>query len=169
MDETAALDELATRMWDERHLLTVLLYRLTVARLLLAADERRFTADAVHEVDRTVAQLREEEERRDTALRDLAEAWEVDPATLSLPEVARRAPTPYDHTFDEHLSAFRSMTDEIEQLARTNRTLAQAAMLDLSATLDQLTGADPAPATTYDATGQLDPAGPVGGRLREAL
>jgi hypothetical protein len=50
MTDQALVDRLAQRLWDEGHVVTVLLYELTLTRLLLAADERRFVADARREV-----------------------------------------------------------------------------------------------------------------------
>lgn len=168
MTDHALLDRLAQRLWDERHVVTVLLYKLTVTRLLLAADERRFVADALREVEEAVEMLRLGEQARDTALRDLAGAWRMDPNDLSLGELARRAPEPYRHTFGEHLTAFRTLAAEIEGAARENRALARSDLSAVTEQLDQLTGAAQT-SQTYDAYGQLDPATPVGGRLREVL
>jgi hypothetical protein len=168
MNDRALLDRLAQRLWDERHVVTVLLYKLTVTRLLLAADERRFVTEALREVDEAVDLLRLGEQARDTALRDLAGAWRMDPADLSLDELARIAPEPYGHTFREHLAAFRTLASEIEGAARENRTLARSDLSVVTEQLDALTGTATTP-TTYDAHGQLDPTTPVGGRLREVL
>lgn len=165
----AALDALATRLWDERRLLLLLLYRLTVARLLLSADERRFLADALHEVDQTLEQLRTEELRRDQAVRDLAAEWQVAPDTLSLPEIARRSPPPYDHTFSDHLDAFEQLANEIEVLSTENRVLANATMQDVSETISHITGPPEQAPATYDASGRLGASAAVGSRLREAL
>lgn len=168
MTETLLLERLAQRLWDERHTVTVLLYKLTVTRLLLANDERRFLPDAVREVDEAVAELRAGELARDDTLRDLAAAWQVDPAELTLERLSRDAPAPYDHLFSEHLSAFRTLTAEIEGAARENRTLARSDLGSLQVQLDLLTGADTSP-TTYDASGRVDATGAVGARLREVL
>lgn len=168
MSETRLLERLAQKLWDERHIVTVLLYRLTVTRLLLAADERRFLPDAVREVDDAVAMLRAGEDARDDVLRDLAAAWQVDPAELTLDRLSRQAPPPYDHTFGEHLTAFRTLTAEIEGATRENRTLARTDLGSVQEQLDLLTGT-PAGPTTYDARGRVDAGGPVGGRLREVL
>lgn len=169
MTDTDLLDELAQRLWDERHVVTVLLYRLTVTRLLFAADERRFVAESVHEVEDAIAELRRCELDRDETLRELAGRWTVDPDGLTLVTLARTAPPPYDHTFTEHVAAFRTLAAEIEGAARENRVLARSELSSVTAQLDLLTGASPAAATTYDANGQLDAASSAGGRLREVL
>lgn len=169
-DDVVTLEELSHRLWDERRIVTYLLFKLTVTRLLLAADERRFLPDALREVDRTVELLREGEEQRETALRELAARWRVSPASLPLDELARLAPPPYDHTFADHHAAFRELAEEIEEVARTNRMLARSGLDDVTGTLELLTGTDRgATATTYDAQGQLGAAPAVGGHLREVL
>lgn len=169
MNERAALDALTDRLWDERRIVTFLLYRLTVTKLLLAADDRRFVPDALEEVDRTVELLREGEARREAALRKLAGAWGVSPEQLTLDVLARRAPAPYDTIFREHLEAFGALAAEIEDVARDNRELARSELEHLGVTLDVLTGIDRSTATTYNATGQVDPDTPVGGNLRKVL
>lgn len=170
MTETPLLERLARHLWDERHVVTVLLYKLTVTRLLLAADERRFVPDAVREVDQTLELLRTGESDRDEVLRDLAAVWQMDPRELSLDRLARLAPPPYDQTFSEHLSAFRTLTAEIEGAARENRALARSDLAAVSDQLDVLTGSTSSPsATTYDASGAVGGTGAVGSRLREVL
>jgi hypothetical protein len=168
-DDRAALEEVAARLWDERRIVTFLLYRLTVSRLLLAADERRFAPEALREVDRAVEMLRDGELRRDEAVRGLAGLWQVPPDEVSLPGLAAQAPPPFDHIFTEHLAAFRGLAAEIESVSRENRALARAELDHLTDSIEQLTGAEPATPTTYDAQGQFDPRAAVGGRLREAL
>lgn len=169
MNELRALEELSRRVWDERRVVTYLLYKLTVAKLLLASDDRRFVSDALDEVDRAVSVLRNGEAARDEALRDLAEVWQVHPYDLSLPEVVRRSPPPFDHTFGEHLRAFRSLAEEIDDVARQNHALAVSGYEHIAASIEIMTGPSTTAPATYDASGRLDPAGGVGRRLREAL
>lgn len=165
----AHLAELGHRLWDEREVVTQLLYRLTVTKLLLAADERRFVAAAFDEVEQALTGLREGELARDRAVRDLAGRWQVDPRQLTLAELARLSPPPFDHTFGEHRDAFQRLAAEIEDLAHQNRALAASELDEVRATLDLLTGEDHTTTATYDAHGQLDTAGRVGNVLREVL
>lgn len=168
-DDRHALEELARRLSDERQVVTFLLYKLTVTNLMLAADERRFVSQALEEVEEAVELLREGELRRDEALRQLAALWTTDPAVLTLAELARRSPPPYDHVFSDHLAAFRELAAEVERTAGANRVLARSDLTMVASQLDQLTGAATRSATTYDAHGQLDANSGVGGRLREVL
>ncbi|MFA9446401.1 flagellar export chaperone FlgN [Egicoccus sp. AB-alg6-2] len=164
-----ALEELSRRLWEERQVVNHLLFKLTVTRLLLAADERRFVAQSLEEVELAVEALRQGEYRRDEALRALAALWVYDPEALTLGELARRSPPPFDHTFAEHAVAFRTLAAEVEQVARENRVLAQSDLHIVAGQLDQLSGPQVPVASTYDASGQLDAAAGVGARLREVL
>jgi hypothetical protein len=168
-DDRRALEQLSRRLWDERHIVTHLLYKLTVTRLLLAADERRFVPDALQEVESAVEGLRAAEIERDEALRQLAALWTTEPTGLTLGELARRSPPPFDHTFAEHLGAFRELAGEIDRTARENRSLARSDLQVVADQLDQLAGPATPTVATYGATGQLEPAVGVGGRLREVL
>lgn len=165
----AALEELSRRLWDERRVVTYLLFKLTVTKLLLAADERRFVPDALKEVDHTVELLRDGELKRDEAVRELAGLWRVLPEALTLRELTRRSPPPFDHVFDDHRMAFEGLSAEIEQVARQNRALARSDLSEVQGTLDQLTGAPEPTVSTYDAQGQIGYGRRVGDRLREAL
>ncbi|MEX2504211.1 MAG: flagellar export chaperone FlgN [Egicoccus sp.] len=167
--ERRALEELSRRLWEERQVVTHLLFKLTVTRLLLAADERRFVPNALEEVETAVEALRQGEYRRDEALRTLAALWTYDPVELTLGELARRSPSPFDHTFAEHAVAFRNLAAEIEQVARENRVLANGDLQVVAGQLDQLSGPQVPVASTYDASGHLDANGGVGARLREVL
>jgi hypothetical protein len=164
-----ALEELSRRLWEERQVVNHLLFKLTVTRLLLAADERRFVPQALEEVELAVEALRQGEYRRDEALRGLASLWSYDPAMLTLGELARRSPPPFDHTFAEHAVAFRDLAVEIDQVARENRVLANSDLQIVAGQLDQLSGPQVPFTSTYDASGQLDGAGAVGARLREVF
>ena len=167
--DTAALEELGRRLWDERRVVTHLLYKLTVTNLLLAADERRFVPDSLREVETTVELLREGEVRREDAVRDLAGRWQIEPDQLTLDELARWAPAPYDHTFADHRDAFRRLAEEVDATAQQNRELAVAEIDEVRTRIDQITGVDRSTSTTYDASGQVEAAPAIGGRLREAL
>lgn len=169
MDDQPVLDELSRRLWDERRIVTYLLFKLTVTKLLLAADDRRFVPDALSEVERTVELLRDGEERRESALRDVAGRWQVAAGTLSLDMLAAEAPAPYDDIFREHRDAFRELAEEIEAVARANRELAASEFEHLNTTIEELTGVPRSEPATYDASGRLDPTSRVGGHLRKVL
>jgi hypothetical protein len=167
--QRAALQELTSRLWDERQVVLYLLYRLTVTKRLLAADEQRFVHEALREVQEAVDLLRDGELDRGAALEELAALWQVPTDELTLPELARRSPAPFDQIFADHLAAFLALAAEIEAVSRENRLLATQGLGHLTGTLELITGREPVASATYDARGQLDTTGAVGGHLRKAL
>lgn len=146
------LHALADTLWAERHLVEFLLFKLVTAKLLLAADERRFVTLALDEVGRLVESLHEAEGRRESAVAAVAAEWGVPSEELTLSELARHAPEPMRTVFNDHATAFFTLAAEIEETASTNRRLATATLGHVSASLDALTGSQVT--TTYTADGR---------------
>ena len=161
------LQGLADDLWSERHLVELLLYKLVTAKLLLAADERRFVTLALDEVGRVVDALHDAEARREAAVRAVAAAWAVPVEAVTLHELARQAPEPMRTVFADHATAFLELTAEIEETASTNRRLASATLGHVRASLDALTG--PTQTTTYTATGRRGAAAAAPVRLDRVL
>lgn len=166
-DERTALDALTETLWAERHVVELLLYKLVGAKLYLAADERRFVTMALDEVERVVGALRATEARRSATLRGLAAQWGLDPADLTLSELAQRTGEPWRTMFTDHQEGFAALAAEIEETATTNRRLAQAGLGAVRQTLDALAG-PPVP-TTYGADGRADVSAPMAVRLDQAI
>lgn len=170
MDADDALDVLTRQLWRVREVVVRLLYDLTVTRLLLSADDRRFVPGAVHAVDRGLTELREREAERDRLLRDLAVLWDVSVEELTLDMLARSAPEPYRTVFADHAHAFAELAAEIEQVSRQNRALARGQQTEVTTVISELTGVVDEPVQLYDAAGRLDRlSGLVGGRRQEVL
>ena len=148
------LEDLADTLWRERHLVETLLFRMVVAKLLLAADEHRFVAAAIDEVEAVVDVLRDAERHRLAALLAVADRLELPVEDLTLAELARRAPLPMRTVFEDHRDAFLALTTEIEQTAETNRQLASGALGRIQRSLDALAGNGPA--QTYNAAGRTE-------------
>ena len=140
---TDVLEGLADTLWQERHLVESLLYRMVVARLLLAADEHRFVAAAIDEVEGVVHALRRAEQDRSEVLSTVADRLQIPVAELTLPEIARRAPRPLQPVFTDHRKTFLTLIAEIEQTAAANRHLASSALRRLQRSLGTLTGGLP--------------------------
>lgn len=167
-DPAAGVENLADTLWAERHVVEFLLFKLTTAKLLLAADERRFVAQALGEVERVVDALREAELRRAMALEAFAEQRGVPVDDVTLSWLASNAPAPWREVFADHHQAFAALAEEIEETSSDNRQLAGAGLNIVQDTIGMLTG--PQPTTgTYDASGRARPVsfGPV--QLDEAL
>lgn len=161
------LETLADTLWAERRVVEYLLFKLITAKLVLAADERRFVTSALEEVERMVQTLRGTEVQRAAALDRVARHWGVPSEDLTLRELAERSPEPMAGVFRDHQEAFAELAAEIEDTARENRKLASAALSHVRETIDALTG-PPAP-RTYTATGRHDTAIGAPVRLDEVL
>lgn len=146
------LEALADTLWAERHVVEFLLYKLTVAKLMLAADERRFVSAALSEVEQVVGRLREAEERRQTALLTVAQEWRRPAAEVTLSALAEETAEPMRGVFEDHRKGFLELSLEIEETAAENRRLASGALNSIQEALGALTGAPQAP--TYTATGR---------------
>ena len=146
------LEALADTLWAERHVVEFLLYKLTVAKLMLVTDERRFVSAALSEVEQVVGRLRDAEERRQAALAQVAADWGRRPADVTLSVLAEETDEPMRGVFDDHRTGFLELSVEIEETAAENRRLASGALNSIQQALGALTGTNAAP--TYTATGR---------------
>lgn len=167
LPDTSSLEQLADTLWAERHVVEMLLFKLISAKLLLAAEERRFLQPALNEVERTLAALREAELRRAVAVQTVADDWRVDSAGLTLAELATHAPEPLRAVFRDHQQGFAALATEIEETAAANRQLASSSLGSVRESIAALTG--PMLSSTYTASGFHDTAQPRPTRLDEVL
>jgi hypothetical protein len=167
-DPAAGLEALADTLWAERQVVEFLLYKLVTAKLLLAADERRFVSHALGEVERVVGALRDAELRRSVALEQFARERRMRPDDVTLDWLASHTPPPWREVFTDHRDAFGTLAAEIEETSAENRHLASAGLSQIQQTIEELTGPQTA-SGTYDANGRARPmtVGPV--RLDSAL
>lgn len=166
--DPAHLQRLAETLWEERHVVTELLYHLTCARLLLSADQQRFVVQAIDEVDATTARLREIELHREGVVEEVAMRAGTHAAELTLALLATSAPDPWQAVFSDHRRAFLSLAGEIEEATAANRELATNALGRVRRSIDTLSGAAPT-AGAYDAAGRAAPATVVPLRLDRSL
>ena len=168
-DEPAGgLEVLADTLWAERHVVEMLLFKLVTARLLLAADERRFVGHALGEVERVVDALREAELLRAMAVESYAEQRGLAADDVSLGWLARNAPAPWQEVFADHRKAFLALAAEIDETTSDNRQLAHAGLNRIQDTIGVLTGPQATP-ESYDRRGRAarSALGPM--RVSEAL
>lgn len=130
------LSEVSTILWQERHLLELLVFKLEEQQLLLAAGRTRWLALAADELDAVMDELRDVE---------LLRAMEVDAAAgalglapnPSLAELAAAAPDPWDDLLAQHREALLLLADEVRDRSTHNRDLlgrGEAAVRELLAT-----------------------------------
>ena len=146
------LEELADTLWAERHLVEFLLYKLTVAKLLLVADERRFVSAALAEVEQVVTRLRDAEQRRQSAVATVAAEWRRAPSDITLSALAEDTEEPMRGVFEDHRKGFLELSVEIEETAMENRRLASGSLNLIQQAIEALAGPPAAP--TYNATGR---------------
>jgi hypothetical protein len=161
------LRELTERLWTERHLLEFLLFKLVAARLILAADARRFVAPALAEVEHVTEKIRMAELGRSVAVSQVAADWDISPEEVSLSYLASHAPEPYRSLFVEHREGFLKLTSEIEDASLENRKLASAGLANIQENLDALMGDQDT--TTYSPTGRRQTAPVAPRKLDRAL
>lgn len=154
------------KLWAERHLLELLAYKLTCARLIMAADLRRYVGPAIAGVEQVVENVRVAELDRCIALSQLADEWDVDPETITIDYLAEHSPEPARSMFEDHQHAFRELVSEIEATTAENRRLASATLREIQTTLDAMVGAESG--AIYGATG-LREAGPAVSHVSQVL
>jgi hypothetical protein len=117
------MDEMATLLGEERHLLDVLLYRLVTCRQLLVAGEWRFLPYASAEVEDVCERIRETELHRSLVVARLAGALHMPEGDLTLRSLCRHSRDPYGTIFSDHRQAFLILLEEIEAVVAENERL----------------------------------------------
>jgi len=112
--------EVSDILWRERELLDVLLFKLDSERLLLRAGSIRWLARSTHEVDLVLEQLQLVEVTRALEVDDLAAQVGLHPGA-TLADLAAVAPLPWAELFHAHRAAFRTLIEEVTDLAEANR------------------------------------------------
>ena len=149
---TAAVDTLIDTITAERHVVEYLLFKLITLKLLFTSDERRFIEKAANEVERVISSLRQAEERRDNALKVVADEWDLPTDVLTLSRLAQEIPGPVAKELRILQHSLRSLADEVEVVLAENRRLAEGGLGDLRTVLDAVVSS-PA-GDTYTGTGQ---------------
>lgn len=147
------LQEVSTTLWQERNLLELLLFKLEEEQLLLASGRTRWLARATREVEVVLERIREAELMRAIEVENAAPSLLLPPGP-TLRQLADSAPPPWDTMFADHRQAFLELTEEITQLASTNRELVARGQRATQDFLDNFV--DPEPSTGYPMDGARD-------------
>lgn len=144
-----SLTQLSDVLWQERHLLDLLLFKLEEEQLVLSSGRTRWLANATREVEAVLDEIRSAEIARavaaDSAARELGLS-----ADAGLRALADAAPEPWDELLRAHHEAFLSLTGEISRLADDNRELLAMSHRATQETLMSLQDS----VQTYDGSGQ---------------
>jgi hypothetical protein len=116
------LSEVSNILWRERQLLELLLFKLEVEQLLLVNGRTRWLSHAAKEIEDLLSAIRMAELARAMEVESLATDLGL-PENASLRHLAESAPAPWAHILDEHRQAFLVSTEEINNLAASNREL----------------------------------------------
>lgn len=152
-----SLNELSGVLWRERQLLELLLFKLEEEQLVLTSGRTRWLGHATREVESVLDQIRQAELGRSIEADDAARELGV-PEGSSLSVLAAAAAPPWDELLREHHEAFVSLTDQIKELAESNRDLLatshRAAQETLMSLQDTVQTYDPR-GSTSSATGSV--------------
>jgi hypothetical protein len=132
MASSAVADRLSTlsqTLWRQRALVEVLLYRLEVQQMVLAAGKSRWIDMSARDVEGAIEDLRAEELMRATAVASVAPLLKV-AETSSLTELAVAAGEPWDQILRDHQAAFLSLIASVEAVSRDNRELLNHGLRD---------------------------------------
>ncbi len=150
------LKALSDTLWRERELLEQLVFKLEVEQLILASGRTKRLPLATREVEHVLEQIRAAELGRSVEVDEAARSLGLD-AGVSLLDLSRSAPAPWDTILAEHRAAFIRLTAEISDLALSNRDLLASSHRATQETLMSLHESaltyDPSGTTTASSTG----------------
>jgi hypothetical protein len=144
--------ELSTRLWQERELLDLLVFKLEEEQLLLTSGKTRWLGFATREVEQVLERLRAAGIDRTVEVAAVAVEWGL-PDDATLRQLIAAAPTSaWADALTGHLQALTDLTAQITALRDSNLQYLRAASRSTQETLARLD----AESGTYDATGAAE-------------
>jgi len=119
--------ELSALVWDLRQHLEVLVYRLEVQQLLLAASRTTHVARAIADVEETTALIASLEADLARAVAASAKLHDVEPLT-TLESLAEVCDQEHGFSLKDHRNALVTLGSQVEELVRSNKDLARKVM-----------------------------------------
>ncbi|HVU91327.1 MAG TPA: hypothetical protein VHC23_03790 [Jatrophihabitans sp.] len=104
---------LSSTLWRLREVLDQLLFKVFETRLVLASGQGKWLAKASRELDAALQELRHVEVLRAVEAIAIADQLAL-PPDLTLAQVARVAPPPWDTIFAEHRDALRELAADLD-------------------------------------------------------
>ena len=127
-------------LWDERDLLSHLLFKLVEEQLVLTSGQTRWLAKADDELRAAVEQLQGVELLRAAGVDTLSRHLGA-PIAATLRGLALRAPEPWSSILTAHREALHALVAEIDAVAEQNRGLLVAGADAAQETLDHISAA----------------------------
>jgi len=159
-----SFDEVSQTLWRERQLLDLLVCKLEVEQLVLAAGRTRWLPHVTREVEYVLAEIKQVELVRAVLVDTVAQQLGLEPG-CTLRELVDAAPTPWDGILEQHRTAFLITAEELRAVARINHDLlAQGARAVQDALAWLCESAERDTTTTYSAVGATAGVG-AGARL----
>jgi len=150
-------NELSMRLWHERELLEMLLFKLEVQQLLLTAGSGRWAQFATREIEQVLDRLRTTGIARVVDAAGVAEEWGAS-ESATLRELIDHAPsTAWAEVFTDHMRVLTQLVAEIGQLRDTNLQQLNAVLRATQETIAGL-GADSGEYTTAGVRARHDAA-----------
>lgn len=149
------MDDLSLILWRERELLDTLLFKLEQERLMLASGRTRWLGECAREVESVLERIRQTEVLRAVAADSAAEQAGL-ASNPSLRVLAESVDEPWRTILTDHRDAFMSLTNEISDLATTNRDLITVGYRAARETLLSLGDADSADSYSPDGTAVVE-------------
>ncbi len=131
--------EVSALLWRERELLELLLFKLSVQRLVLENGQMRWVGLASREIEQVLGLLRETSLSRDVEMTALAHAW-GNPQAVKLSDLAAVAPTePWREILLDHRAALTALMSELSQEKTSAEMYLRQASLAVQDTLASVT------------------------------
>lgn len=109
-----AFTTLSSTLWRLREVLDQLLFKVFETQLVLASEQAKWLAKASRELDAALQELRHVEVMRAVEAITIADQLAL-PPDLTLAQIARLAPTPWDSIFLEHRDALRELAADLDR------------------------------------------------------
>jgi hypothetical protein len=159
-----SLDEVSQTLWRERQLLDLLVCKLEVEQLVLAAGRTRWLPAVTREVEYVLTEVKQVELLRAVLIDAVAAEFGLG-SGATLRELAEAAPSPWDTILEQHRLAFLTTVEELRAVARINRDLlAQGARAVQEALAWLCESVDHTTPDTYSPVG-VSTGGPSGARF----
>lgn len=142
------VNELSMRLWRERELLEMLLFKLEEQELLLLAGRSRWMQFATREIEQVLERLRESGITRVVEAELVAQEWGA-PEGAGIRELIDRAPSEaWRDVLSDHLRVMTQLTGEIANMRDANSQQLRAVLRATQETLAGL-GEDSGEYTTH--------------------
>ena len=152
--EVAGVAALASALWDVREAMGLVLFKLAEERLVVAAGQTRWLADANRELENALELLHRCEVLRAMETAAVLDRLSMEPDS-TLAELAVQVNEPWATMLLEHRESMLRLADEIADAVEENRRLLDSGAKMVRETLLSITDS----AGTYDARGLTDLAG----------